>query len=126
MTNVPYPQYPQPGQPAPYAMQPAPKSKVTAALLAFFLGEIGIHNFYLGQKGRGIGHIALAVIAVILYIVAIAAAVGNADQSGELSDAGAAGFGGAMLFSFLVGGANTIWKLVEFIMILVKNDGSLR
>lgn len=29
------------------------KSKSTAGLLAFFLGGLGIHRFYLGQIGRG-------------------------------------------------------------------------
>lgn len=29
------------------------KDKVTAALLAFFLGGIGVHRFYLGQTGLG-------------------------------------------------------------------------
>ncbi|UMQ40734.1 TM2 domain-containing protein [Chryseobacterium sp. Y16C] len=30
------------------------KSKFTTALLAFFLGGLGIHRFYLGQNSRGI------------------------------------------------------------------------
>ncbi|RXM50694.1 MULTISPECIES: TM2 domain-containing protein [unclassified Chryseobacterium] len=30
------------------------KSKSTAALLAFFLGGLGIHRFYLGQNVMGI------------------------------------------------------------------------
>ena len=30
------------------------KSKIVAALLAFFLGGIGIHKFYLGKVGAGI------------------------------------------------------------------------
>lgn len=30
------------------------KSKLLAALLAIFLGGIGLHKFYLGQPGRGI------------------------------------------------------------------------
>lgn len=30
------------------------KNKITAAILAFFLGGIGIHRFYLGQAGLGI------------------------------------------------------------------------
>jgi TM2 domain-containing membrane protein YozV len=30
------------------------KSKIVAALLAFFLGGLGIHKFYLGQSGAGI------------------------------------------------------------------------
>ena len=46
------------GQPA-YGTGVAPKSKTTAALLAFFLGGLGIHNFYRGQKGRGFGHLGL-------------------------------------------------------------------
>jgi TM2 domain-containing membrane protein YozV len=30
------------------------KSKVTAALLSFFLGWIGVHRFYVGKIGTGI------------------------------------------------------------------------
>ncbi|MGL5722490.1 MAG: NINE protein [Brevinema sp.] len=30
------------------------KSKVTAALLAFFLGGIGIHKFYFGETSKGV------------------------------------------------------------------------
>ena len=33
---------------------PAGKSKVTAGLLAIFLGGFGIHKFYLGHPGQGI------------------------------------------------------------------------
>lgn len=32
----------------------SPKSKVTAALLCFFLGELGVHRFYVGKIGTGI------------------------------------------------------------------------
>ncbi|TAD75854.1 MAG: TM2 domain-containing protein [Oscillatoriales cyanobacterium] len=33
---------------------PAPKSKVAAALLCFFLGGLGIHRFYLGYTTVGL------------------------------------------------------------------------
>jgi TM2 domain-containing membrane protein YozV len=33
------------------------KNKYTAAILAFFLGGIGIHRFYLGQAGMGIAYL---------------------------------------------------------------------
>ena len=36
-----------------------PKSKVAAALLAFFLGGLGIHRFYLGHTGTGIAMLVM-------------------------------------------------------------------
>lgn len=51
------------------------KEKGTAALLAFLLGGIGIHRFYLGQTGLGLLYLFLcwtfipAVIALIDCIV---------------------------------------------------------
>lgn len=37
------------------------RQKLVAALLAFFLGTLGIHDFYLGYKGRGIVKIVLTI-----------------------------------------------------------------
>ena len=49
---TPQPQY-QPQYQAPYRPSKG-KSKGTAALLAFLLGDLGIHKFYLGKGGQGI------------------------------------------------------------------------
>jgi len=41
----------------------APKSKATAALLAFFLGALGIHRFYLGNNRLGVIMLLLSVLS---------------------------------------------------------------
>lgn len=68
------------------------KKKIVAALLAFFLGALGIHNFYLGHKKK-------AIIQLVLYIVGWATA--------------------AIGIGFVFTGAVGIWAFVEFIMILM-------
>jgi TM2 domain-containing membrane protein YozV len=40
------------------------KSKTTATLLAFFLGGIGIHRFYLGSWGFGLVYVGLSLLGV--------------------------------------------------------------
>ncbi len=50
----PYPQQPGgPYQQPPYAARPQ-KDRMTAGLLALFLGNIGVHKFYLNQGGMGV------------------------------------------------------------------------
>ncbi len=60
------------------AMQPGvggKKSRVTAALLAFFLGGFGVHKFYLGRIVWGIVYLVFfwtfipAVVAFVEFIV---------------------------------------------------------
>ena len=36
------------------------KSKLTAALLCFFLGGLGVHRFYVGKVGTGIAQLFTA------------------------------------------------------------------
>ena len=51
------------------------KSRVTAALLAFFLGGFGAHKFYLGRVGTGILYLVFfwtfipAIIAFVEFII---------------------------------------------------------
>lgn len=68
------------------------KSKIAAALLAFFLGTLGVHNFYLGHNSRGAIQLALTVFGWITAIFLV-------------------GF-------FLIIGVS-IWAFIEFILILV-------
>lgn len=73
-----------------------PKSKIAAALLFFFLGELGIGNFYLGQNNLGIAKL-------ILFFVGIVTAF--------------------FIIGFLILGALWIWKMVEFVMVLTGGGG---
>lgn len=77
-------------QQMPYA---APKSWVVAAILAFFLGSFGAHNFYLGYKNRGITQLALYCGGLVTSFLLI---------------------GLPVVF------AVAIWAFVEFILILVR------
>ena len=56
--------YGAPGYGAPaYGAAPVQrKSKIAAALLAFFLGGLGIHNFYLGKKGIGLAQLLITLL----------------------------------------------------------------
>jgi TM2 domain-containing membrane protein YozV len=77
---------------APAAAGISPKSKTAAALLAFFLGQLGIHRFYVGKVGTGIVMLLLTIIgyATLSFVV-----------------------------GFFVLAVVGIWILVDFIMILM-------
>lgn len=93
------------------------KSKTTAALLAFFLGGLGIHDFYLGKKSLGLVHLGLVAGGVVLMLVAAIAASASGDPESPLF--ALVGLG------YLVIVGNSIWAFVEFIMILVKPEHEL-
>jgi len=44
------------------------KSKIVAGLLAIFVGTLGIHNFYLGYKDKGIAQLLLTVVGWIVIV----------------------------------------------------------
>lgn len=46
-------------------------SKTTIALVCFFLGGLGIHNFMLGETKKGIVRICLSLIFGLGYILAL-------------------------------------------------------
>ena len=68
--------FPVPGAAAPATSAPTPpvdrtdRNKYVAALLAFFLGMLGIHRFYLGRTGSGIVMLVLSFTVVGLMISA--------------------------------------------------------
>ena len=67
------------GAPAPaYFVAPPPstsRSKIVAALLAFFLGIFGVHRFYLGRIGSGIVMLLLTCTIVGMAVTGVWALV---------------------------------------------------
>lgn len=55
-------QQPQMGYQQPQMAAAGQKSKMVAGLLGLFLGAWGIHNFYLGNTGRGVLQIILTIV----------------------------------------------------------------
>ena len=43
-------------------MYPGQKDRLTYILLGLFLGGLGIHNFYAGEKGKGIGKLLVTLL----------------------------------------------------------------
>jgi len=72
----------------------SPKSRAALSILAFFLGELGIHRFYVGKIGTGIAMLLLAIIgySTLAFFIGIP-------------------------FLVVLG----IWNLIDFIMAVVGN-----
>lgn len=74
------------------------KSWVVTLLLCFFLGTLGVHNFYLGYTRRGISQVLLSVGGWILNLTLVGIIIGA-----------------PMLL--VVG----VWVFIEFFMILFRS-----
>lgn len=70
------------------------KSMIIAALLAFFLGTLGVHNFYLGYTRAGVAQLALTVTGWIFSFILI-----------------------GLPLLFVVG----VWAFIEFVLILLRS-----
>jgi TM2 domain-containing membrane protein YozV len=81
---------------APFAKKMGGDNQIVALLLCFFLGMLGVHSFYLGNKKKGIIQLALCIIGAItspfLIGIPILAALG-------------------------------IWVIIDFIRILIGDLG---
>ena len=82
-------------------------SKIVAALLAFFLGTVGAHDYYIGYRKKGVLH-SFGFVCLIFGWVLYASAI-LAQETAPLVL--------AVIF-LLIGAASGIWAFVEFIQIL--------
>lgn len=84
------------------------KSKLTAALLAFFLGIFGAHRFYLGYTNLGFVMLAVGLAPWLVFILGFV--------SHSLATAGL-----SVILFFICGTVVSVWALVDFVLILVGN-----
>ena len=62
-------------------------NQITYALLAFFVGGLGVHKFYVGKIGLGIVYLLFcwtAIPSIIAFIEAIIAITKKADANGDI------------------------------------------
>lgn len=122
--NQPYPPQGQPYPPQPYGYPPASntKSATTAGLLGIFLGQVGAHNWYLGEKNKGLIHSIIFGVCIILFIVIDFIIPANSYRFAYWLLSG--GFWLIPLIG-VIWSANAIWGLVEGIIILASGDAGL-
>lgn len=100
------------------------KNLVVAGLLALFLGLLGIHNFYLGYKKKGMIQLLLTLASVFLFLIPFLSSVLFVLFGPHVHRALGPGFG-LGLFSFVslytaieVFGVG-IWVLIEAVLIFL-------
>lgn len=63
---------PMPGAAPSAAPQVSDKKKIAALLLAIFLGQLGIHNFYLGYTKKGVIQLCVSLLLSWTYVAPLA------------------------------------------------------
>lgn len=99
------------------------KSATVAGLLGIFLGSVGAHDWYLGDKKKGTIHVCLAASGIIVSVIASAILPAALSWRTLITM--------AWLITILSGvaalimAANGIWGVVEGIIILAQGDAGL-
>ena len=104
-------------------MNQQPKSATTAGLLGIFLGGFGAHNWYLGEKKKGIIHVCMMSGGILVSAVASIILPAVLGPFAALRAAGIIAF--LTGIAGLAAAASSIWGLVEGIIILSQGDAGL-
>ncbi len=99
------------------------KSSTTAGLLGIFLGAFGGHNWYLGEKQKGIAHCCMMGAGILIEILSGAVLPNVLSWRALLTWATILGILSGI--AGLVMSASAIWGAIEGIMILSAGDAGL-
>lgn len=93
-------------------------------MFAFFLGVFGVHNFYLGQRKRGFGHIVLlglalaGLLAAMLYMLFIVFWYSDLYLGNTMDRRAEVLLNVLVVLPLVLIGANLVWAVIEGIAIL--------
>lgn len=101
------------------------KSRLVALLLSIFLGNIGIHDFYVGRIGRGIVKAVISVLSLIMYVFAfimmISLLATSYDTARIYSDIEMIPIAVLMVCALLMLFALGIWVIIDIILCATGN-----
>jgi len=99
------------------------KSATTAGLLGIFLGSFGAHDWYLGNKSKGILHVSLVAAGFVLMLLP------NVLLPAVMSWRSLVTFGWLFVLlnalASIVMFANAVWGFIEGVIILSQGDAGL-
>lgn len=101
------------------------KSAKTVGMLGIFLGILGVHNWCLNEKSKGIGHICLCFGGLLFLTVGV---IISGNVTGDASTITPGSSSGTIIAMFLIilGAlsmiSSAVWGAVEGIKILTKGN----
>ncbi len=99
------------------------KSATVAGLLGIFLGAVGAHDWYLGDKKKGIIHVCLAASGLVVSLIASALLPAILSFRTLLQMSALLAILGGIAAIIMAG--NGIWGFIEGIIILAQGDAGL-
>jgi TM2 domain len=93
------------------------KSKILAAVLAFFLGAFGVHSFYMGNKKKGLIQLGLGLGGLALTIIGLAKTVSTVVSTTTVATP-TVGISTLAIIGYIMLVGVSIWAFVDFIRIL--------
>jgi hypothetical protein len=91
----------------------SPKSRLATSLLAWFLGEFGVHRFYLGKTSTAVIMLAMGLLSGIFWFGGF---------FGVLNAGGGDSVWVLLVIGVLLYFGVSVWKIIDFIVAVTGNS----